>query len=128
MLTQLQRLGLKALSFLFPENFANGVAKRLSGPLVEQFQSQVTDDFVELLLKGMDVAFCLSRSYRKNIRDFNATYVFTTADGGVSATASFKDGDMHVAPSAAKDSTVRVTFTDTAALQSFLFSTGQDVL
>jgi hypothetical protein len=54
--------------------------------------------------------------------------VFTTADGKLAATARFDNGDMHVDTKAASDWTVRVKFTDAAALRRFLFATGQDIL
>lgn len=125
---ELRRNGLQTLSLLFSEELANRAAKLVSGRLIEQIRSGATDNFLELLLDAMDMAFAVSRSYRENIRDFSAKYVFTTADGAVGATARFENGDMHVDKQPSSDWTVRVQFKDAAALRRFLFSTGQDIL
>ncbi len=87
-----------------------------------------TDKFLELLLTGMDLAFAFSESYRKNIADFNATYVFCTADGQVGSTAAFSGGQMHVHTKAADRWDTKVTFRDPDALRKFLFAKDQDIL
>jgi hypothetical protein len=96
--------------------------------LTEQISGTVTDKFLELLLKGMDLAFCLSKGYRKNIKDFEARYVFRTHDQRVGATAKFRDGDMRVDEKAQGEWNARVTFKNPAALRSFIFSKDQDIL
>jgi hypothetical protein len=128
MMKRFKRLSLWLLSRLFSDKLANSVTKLVSRKLVEQVRTAATDDFLELLLEGMEMAFCISGSYRKNIDGFKAKYVFTTADGKVGATARFEDGDMHAAPTPEEDFTVRVQFKDAAALRRFLFAQRQDVL
>jgi hypothetical protein len=127
-LAQLRPQALRTLSFLFSDGLANRMTHLFSRKLVEQIRTCATDDFLEALFKAMDLAFCLSRSYRENIRDFSARYVFTTADGAVGVTAWFDDGEMHVDSKAAKEWTVHVQFTDAAALRRFLLGKSQDIL
>jgi hypothetical protein len=120
---------LQALSFVLWENLAKRTAKLLSRRFVEQVRTSATDEFLELLLHSMDLAFLLSRSYRlSHLRNFSATYVFTTADDSAGATARFDRGAMHVDDAPAEDWTVRVRFTDGAALRRFLFAEDQDIL
>jgi hypothetical protein len=127
-LKALQRLVLRGLSLLFSDRLASAVARVMSRRFVEQLRKAATDDFVELLLHAMDVTFCLSRSYRRNIDGFSARYVFATADGSVGATASFEDGDMSVSHDAADEWTARVEFTSPAALRRFLLSENADII
>lgn len=120
---------LQALSFVLSASLAKRTAKLLSRRFVEQVRTTATDEFLELLLHSMDLAFLLSRSYRmSHLRNFSAKYVFTTADGSAGATARFDRGAMQVDDAPAEDGTVRVRFTDGAALRRFLFAEDQDIL
>jgi len=96
--------------------------------LIKELGGDLTDKFVELLLKGMDLAFCLSIGYRKNIKNFEGKYLFRTEDEAVVASAIFKNGNMKVCEEAIYDWDVRVTFKDVGAFWSFLFSRDQDIL
>jgi hypothetical protein len=100
----------------------------LPAPLVRQLEGEVTDEFLELLLHGMKLAFTLSPDYRQNLRGFRGTYVFRTADGAVAVSARFADGGMHIDADALPDWDVRVTFETPQALWSFLLSKDQDIL
>jgi hypothetical protein len=129
MLKTLRRKALRALSKIFSDNIAHRLARLLSRKLAEQLRTQATDDFLETLLRSMDIAFALSSSYRKdNLEGFRARYVFATSDGKVGATARFENGDLKVFAEASDDFTVRVRFKDPAALRRFLFAENQDVL
>lgn len=129
MLKALRRRVLRALSYVFSDGLSKRLSRVFSRKLVEQIRTRTTDDFLGMLLRGMDLAFALSRSYRKNnLERFRARYVFATSDGKVGATAQFEDGDMKIFDGAADDFTVRVRFKDAASLRRFLFAEKQDVL
>jgi len=93
-----------------------------------------TDKFLELLLKGMDLAFSLDsafwlfRGYQQNIKIFSGRYVFNTHNNRVAASAVFKDGDMIVYEEALDQWDVKVTFENSQALRDFLFSRDQDIV
>jgi len=93
-----------------------------------------TDKFLELLLKGMDLAFSLDsafwlfRGYQQNIKIFSGRYVFNTHNNRVAASAVFKDGDMIVHEEALDQWDVKVTFENSQALRDFLFSRDQDIV
>ena len=119
---------LRWFSYVFPDFAGNWTLRMFSRQVMKELSAGATDKFLELLLRGMDLAFSLSKSYRGNIENFNARYVFTTRKGRVGATADFADGNMRVHDSAKDQWNVRVTFTDSAALRRFLFGKDQDIL
>lgn len=128
MASPLKRTLLIPIPYLFSDWVGGFIAKLCSRDLEKELEGQVTDGFLELLLKGMDLAFCLSKGYRKNIRRFEGRYVFRTADGLVAASATFKGGNMEVIKESMDDWDVRVTFKDASALSAFMFSRNQDIM
>jgi hypothetical protein len=104
------------------------IARIRSSKLIKELSVKATDDFLDLLLDGMDLAFFLSKGYRKNITGFEGRYLFTTAEGDVAGSAIFKNGDMKTPQDAIEDWDVKVTFKDAAALRAFIFSRDQDIL
>lgn len=113
---------------LFPDGVGHFFAGLLTRNLQKQLLGEVTDKFLEGLLDGMDVAFFLSKGYRRNIEGFEGKYVFRTADNTVAVSAIFKDGDMQVKDGDLGDWDVKITFKDASALLKFLFSKNQDIL
>ncbi|MBI5454385.1 MAG: hypothetical protein HY956_07160 [Deltaproteobacteria bacterium] len=99
-----------------------------SKALKKQLLGEVTDEFLETLLKGMDIMFFLSNDYRENIEGFHGKYVFKTADDTVKVSAIFDDGDLTVLEDEISDWDARITFASPKALWSFLFSKNQDIL
>jgi len=119
---------LKIIPRIFTDFTGRMLARIFSGRLKREICGTVTDKFLELLLRGMDFAFCLSKRYRKNIKNFSGRYVFRTEDGRVAVTATFKNGDMHVDDDARDGWNARVTFKNAAALRAYIFSKNQDIL
>jgi hypothetical protein len=128
MTSRLKRTLLSSIPYLFSDRAGLFITRLWSKRLREQLYGGVTDRFLELLLRGMDLAFCLSKGYRKNIKNFHGRYLFKTADHLVDAAATFKDGDMEVHKEAIDDWNVCITFKDAAALNAFIFSKDQDIL
>lgn len=126
--TSLRKFALRFVSAVSPEGTQNSLVRRFSKPLAEELCGKVTDDFLELLLRGMDLSFCLSKGYRENIRDFEGTYVFRTDDGQVGCSAVFHDGTMEVDRGLQSAYQVRVSFKDPKALWRFLLAENQDIL
>jgi hypothetical protein len=104
------------------------VLRTFSRKLVKQLEGEVTDEFVELLLNGMKLAFWLSPDFRRNLGDFRGRYVFQTADGEMKVGATFQDGRMRVHEDAIPDWNVKVSFENPQAVWSFLLSKDQDIL
>ena len=122
------RTKLRPIPSLFCDTAGNFITKLSLRKLRKELVGKVTDTFLESLLNGMDLAFSLSKGYRRNIRDFEGRYLFRTADDIVAAAAIFKHGDMEVYREAIDDWDVRVTFKDADALNAFIFSRDQDIL
>lgn len=119
---------LRPVSFLAPQSVESNLTKMLSKGLLKEISDVATDKFLESLLTGMDLAFCLSGEYRRNIKGFRGRYLFRTADGGVVASAVFDNGNMQVRKEGIGDWNVRVTFRDAVGLKAFLLSKNQDIL
>lgn len=128
MVSRLKRILLRLIPYLFSDKVGHFIAKLWTKSLRRELYGKVTDKFLELLLRGMDLAFCLSKGYRKNVKGFEGRYLFRTADHLVAAAATFKDGDMEVHQEPIDDWNIRVTFKDAAALNAFIFSRDQDIL
>ena len=119
---------MRLLAFLFGDGMALWLTRFLSRKLVERLRAKSTDDLLQLLLYGMDVAFHLLPDYRKNIQGLSATYVFETQEDPVAVSVVFQGDKMHVRHQAEEKATARVVFKDAAAVRRFLFSEKQDVL
>ncbi len=128
MSTKLKHIVLRPIPYLFPNTIGNFITRLFLRKLRKELVGKATDIFLELLLRGMDLAFSLSKGYRKNIKDFEGRYLFTTADDVVAAAATFEHGDMEVHKEAIDDWDVRIAFKDAGALNAFLFSRDQDIL
>lgn len=122
------------LSYIMPDPLANWTIRRFSRPIIRELSGVATDRFLELLLRSMDLAFVLCKSFRRNIEGFDARYVFATGGGEVGKTADFSDADMrvddydHAKDELKEEFNVRVTFSDPSALRRFLFAKDQDIL
>ena len=110
----------KLFSFVFPKVFARKFVKQLYG--------NATKEFLTLLLKTMDLAFVLSKDYRRNIERLEADYVFETEDKTVGVTASFHNGNMKVTKSTMEKPTVKILFKNANALKNYIFSTNQNII
>lgn len=124
----LKRMVLNILSY--SDRISTSILRRISKPLEKQLSDNLTDHFIGILLNGMDMAFGLSRDYRKNIKNFNGRYLFCTYNGAVGVATTFANGKMSVItePPSAWEYTVRVTFKDSRAIKEFLYSQNQDIL
>lgn len=128
MTSTIKRIFLRPIPYLFTDIIGGFLARLFSRRLRREIAGKLTDKFLELLLKGMDLAFYLSKGFRKNIKNFEGRYLFRTADNLVAATAVFKNGDMKVCEKAQEDCDVRITFKNPGALRAFIFSKDQDIL
>jgi hypothetical protein len=124
--------GLVALSlhYLLSDRAGIIIAKRFSKNLMEGLKGKVTDDFLDLLLIAMDLTFYLSRSYRKNIKNFKGSYLFETRKDGVRSGVTFENGNMKVYLEGMPDSdwNAKVTFEDSKSLWKYLLSKDQSIL
>ena len=105
--SRLKHTFLRPIPHLFSDWIGLLIARIWSGKLRKELTVKVTDAFLTILLNGMDLAFCLIKDYRKNIKDFEGRYLFRTAGNRVAAAATFKDGAMTTHDDAIADWDVR---------------------
>jgi len=122
------RSTLGVASRVLPNRAQGWLVRSLCQPLISQLCGQLTDQFLGMLLGGMELAFALSRDYRRNIQGFRATFVYTTRDGSVARSAVFDNGKMRVHRGTLPSWQVRITFRDAPALKAFLLSDEPDSL
>jgi hypothetical protein len=122
----LRRAARRALAFPLPDRVGRWLTKRACRPLLSHLEDEITEGFLLLLLRGMDLAFWLSRRYRRNLRGFTGRYVFQTEDGSVAVSALFANGAMSVKDQAVAEWEAKVTFRNEAALWATLTG-GKDV-
>lgn len=97
--------------------------------LKRQILGTATDKMIEILLKGMDLFFYVTRDeeFRRHLKNFKGRYYFKTEDETVKVSATFNNGDMQVHEDAIKDWDVKVTFQNGEALRKYIFSEKQDI-
>ncbi len=128
MMSELKRILLRVVATLTTERRRLSMLRKRSRELIENLVGAATDDFLEVLLAGLDVAFALSKGYRRNIKGFTGRYLFRTAGDKVQTSVIFADGDMTRDEGSIDDWDTRVTFKDPAALRRFLFAKDPDIL
>jgi len=101
--------------------------KRTIKKIIKRIETELLDDFLELLLKVIRLVLCVDRKYRRNIKDFNARYAFRSQDGEIAASAIFKNNKMKVKKDEIPDTNVTVIFKDGKALWEFLMAPDPDV-
>ena len=127
-MTRVMHFFLKLLSWFLPDRFCLRLMRRHIENLRHALAGTLTDEFLEILLAGMSLAFVLLRGFRRNLAGFSARYLFRTADGTVATGACFANGRMQILHKDDRAYNVAVTFKDPAALRRFLFSRDQDIL
>jgi hypothetical protein len=100
--------------------------------VIENIETGLMDDFLELLLDLMGLAFYLNiRRFRDNIKNFKGTYNFVSQDGRIAAAAVFANNKMKMkkekVPDNDPDLKVTVTFKDGHALWRFLLTGTPDI-
>jgi hypothetical protein len=110
--------------------------KTLKADIETQVAGEALDKLLFLMLKAMGLLFLVDKEYRKNIKDFTATYVICSRDKKIDVSAIFKkipgffsekDG-MEVKDVIVDNPTTTVTFRDGKAMAEFLLSGNPDVI
>ncbi len=94
----------------------------------ESFDSEVTEEFLELLLNAMRISYIFNKDYRKNIDGFEGRYLFKSRDGKITIAAIFKNGRMNVKEKEIGGTDITVSFRNAKALRKFIFSPKPDIL
>lgn len=138
---------LRPAPHIFSDWFMSRIAKifsrnlrKLAKELQKGIEDEATQEFLEILLKSMEVAFIVSKNYRKNIKsyqkgikDFEGRYIFDFMGGennekSIITAVIFKNGKMSVSENNMENWDVKVTFRSADALNRFIFSRNQDII
>ena len=125
-MNRLKAFILRIYMFFLSRSARQALQSRICAAWLERLKSAATDEFVKIMLYGMQLTFIISADYRKTIKDFKATCAFKTVDGGVHLSALFDKGRLRVRDVADPNAHVTVRFWDTGALWSVLET--QDIL
>ena len=117
---------LRIYMLVLPRSARQALHSRICSSWLERLKDAATDDFVRIMLYGMELAFIISPAYRKSIKNFKGICAFKTEDGRVHVSALFNKGRMRVRDIAEPKANVTVVFRDTRALWSLLET--QDLL
>ncbi|NOZ24734.1 MAG: hypothetical protein GXO94_01380 [Nitrospirae bacterium] len=102
--------------------------KRLRKRFLKCLESEAAEEFLEMLLKFMSLAFLLDRDFRRNIEGFNGRYLFKSRDNSITVAVIFEDGRMKVHEKVLEDTNVTVVFRNGKALMGYLLSPKPDIL
>jgi hypothetical protein len=124
-LTWLGDLILPILNFLF---FRKSRAAKLEKAFLDCIESGLVDEFLYLMLKLMSLILLLDKDYRRNIKDFNASYQFTDKSGEICVGAVFRRNRLKVTEKKLKKPIATLIFKDGASLINFLLFGSGNIL
>ena len=101
--------------------------KRVEKKLLKSIQSETSEEFLELLLKLMRLAFKVDKEFRRNIEGFKGKCQFRSIDNSVTVAAVFDGKELKVKEELLPDPNVSVIFKDGQALMNYLLS-DRDIL
>lgn len=111
-------------TLLFRKYRADSVGRKL----IKTLESELAEEFLDILLNLMGLVFCIDRDFRRNIDNFNAVYVFKDKSGEITVSAVFNNSKLKVFKKQMDNANVTITFKDQKALMNFLLSPTPDIL
>jgi len=102
--------------------------KRVEPRFLQCLQSEAAEEFLELILKLMSLAFKLDADFRRNIKGFTGRYQFRNLDNSVTIAAIFTGKGLKVKERLIPDADVSVIFKDSKSLMNYLLATDRDIL
>lgn len=109
---------------LFRKTRVNKVSKRF----IDILESEFAEEFLEILLKLMALMFCLDKNYRRNIKNFEAKYMFKDRDAEITISAIFKNSRLKVYEKQIDNTNITIIFKDQKVLMNFILSPKMDIL
>ena len=103
-----------------PQGLGRFLVRKSCKGLVEQLTGQITDQFLEMLLRSMEMTFVFSKDYRRNIQGLRGTLTFVTRKGDVGVSAVFDNGKLKVLSKPSAEWNALVTYKDAGAVWSML--------
>lgn len=113
------------LNTLFFRKFRTNIAGRR---FIKILESELAEEFLEVLLKLMGLMFCIDKNFRRNIEKFNAKYMFKDKAGEITVSAEFKNSKLKVIKKKIDNTDITIIFKNQKALMNFLLSPKPDIL
>ena len=108
--------------------------KKLSQDYIKAIESEVTEEFLKILLNLMSLALFLDENYHRNIKGFKGKYLIKVKESNLSVRAVFGPSPilrreyLKVSEGNLDDPDITITFKTPKALMNFLLSPRQDIL
>jgi hypothetical protein len=102
--------------------------KRWQQQFLRCLQGEAAEDFLQLILNLMRLAFKLDKDFRKNILGFTGKYQFRSIDNSLTVAATFNGKDLKITEKLIPDADVTVIFKDSPALMNYLLAADRDIL
>ena len=102
--------------------------QRVQRQFLRCLQSEAAEEFLELILRLMSLAFKIDANFRRNIEGFTGRYQFRSVDNSVTIAVLFTGKDLEVEERLILDADVSVIFKDGRSLMNYLLATDRDIL
>jgi len=102
--------------------------RRTERQFLRCLESETAEEFLELLLRLMSLAFKIDKDFRRNISGFTGRYQFRSVDNSVTIAALFTGKDLKVREDLIPDAHVSVIFKDAGSLMNYLLAIDRDIL
>jgi hypothetical protein len=103
-------------------------AAKATQKFIRVMKSEGAEEFLEVLLQLMGLAFSLDEDLRRNIHNFNGRYLFRSQDRRITVAAVFKGNRLKVSQEEIGDTHITVVFRNAKALMGFLLTPKPDIL
>lgn len=108
--------------------FSRRTLQKCVKKIIQDTENKLWDDFLETLLRLMSLSFIIDPSFARDIKDFDAGYVFKSKDGKIQMGVRFIDGTMRVSDKAISSPNITIEFADQSVLRDMMFSGDADIL
>ncbi|MGE5328681.1 MAG: hypothetical protein ACM3KR_04140 [Deltaproteobacteria bacterium] len=111
-------------TLLFRKCRANLAGKKF----IKALESELAEGFLDILLNLMGLMFCIDKSFKRNIENFDARYTFKDKSGDITVSAIFENSKLKVIQKDIDNTNITIIFKDQKALMNFLLSPKPDIL
>ena len=115
----------RIINFLLFRRYRAG---RAENAFIRCLQSELAEEFLQILLNLMSLVFYLNQDFRRNIKHFQAAYLFKSKDSTITMAAVFKNNKLKVYEKEIDHPHITVIFKDGKALVNYLLSPKPDIL
>jgi len=112
-------------NILFFRRYRANIAGR---KFINILESELEEEFLEVLFKLMGLMFCIDKNFRRNIENFDAKYMFKDKSARITVSAVFKNSSLKVIKKQIDNANITIIFKNQKALMNFILSPKPDIL